>query len=282
VSQQQYSKPEHNTLETIFRTYLKIPFRLNVRYKRILSITSHTYVLIHGLADTGEIWKPILDKLPKDSNYIVVDLLGHGKSRLSTARAYSANYQARNVITTCLSLGLVGGYTFIGHSFGSVVSIECAMLIPGVKQLVLCALPLYKKLDYTADTFKINEPESVLFRIYNEVTKHPKSVITTYKLINDLGLVGPSHVGVNEKTFPAFVETLKSGIINQKSTKHLSGLSIPITIIYGRLDPFVIGKNIDEIAKNKPNIHVRPIISDHALRRPMINAILSATQKHGY
>jgi pimeloyl-ACP methyl ester carboxylesterase len=238
-----------------------------------VSPTSHTFVLIHGLADTGEMWKPILDKLPNDSNYVVVDLLGHGKSRVSTARAYSANYQARNVLTTCLSLGLVGSYTFIGHSFGSIVSIECAMLMPGVKQLILCSLPLYNKPTHD-NVIKINEPETILFNIYNELTKHPKSLITAYNLTGKLGLVGPSHVGISEETFPAFVETLKSGIINQKSAKHLSTLHMPVTIIYGRLDPLVIGKNIDNIAENRSNITVRPVISDHALRRPMVNSIL--------
>jgi pimeloyl-ACP methyl ester carboxylesterase len=238
-------------------------------------VGASTYILIHGLADTGEMWKPIIKKLPNNSNYVVVDLLGHGDSRISSAKVYSANYQARNVIATCLGLGLIGDYIFIGHSFGSNVSIECARMVPNVRQLILCSLPLYNN-PKNANEINPKEPETILFNIYSEVLKHPKSIMTAYNMADKLRLFGASHTRINPETFPAFVETLKSGVINQQSKKHLSRLHIPITIIYGRLDPVVIGKNIDDVAKNRPNITVVPIINDHALRFPMIKAVLNA------
>jgi pimeloyl-ACP methyl ester carboxylesterase len=271
--QETKNKSIRDAYELVTRAILRIPFRLNIRYKRIISITTPTYVLIHGLADTGEMWKPIVKKLPKNTNYVVVDLLGHGDSRISSAKVYSADYQARNVIATCLSLGLVGDYKFIGHSFGSIVAIECARIIPNTKQLILCSLPLYNK-PKKANVINPNEPETILFSIYNEVIRHPKSIMTAYNLSDTLRLFGASHTRINPATFPAFVETIKSGVINQQSRQHLLRLGIPITIIYGRFDPLVIGKNIDDVAKNKPNITVAPIINDHALRPPMIKAIL--------
>lgn len=263
-----------DTYDLVLRAIFKIPFRLNVRYKYIVSVGAPTYILIHGLADTGEMWKPIIKELPKNANYVVVDLLGHGDSRISSAKVYSANYQARNVIATCLSLGLIGDYIFIGHSFGSIVSIECARMIPNVRQLILCSLPLYNN-PKNANEINPKEPETILFNIYNEVIKHPKGIMTAYGLSDALRLFGASHTRINPETFPAFVETLKSGIINQQSKKHLSKLHIPITIIYGRFDPVVIGKNIDDIAKSRSNITVVPVINDHALRFPMIKAILN-------
>jgi len=268
-----------DTYEFVTRTIFKIPFLLNVRYKHIVSQNSPTYVLVHGLADTGEMWEPIIKKLPKNANYVVVDLLGHGDSRVSSAKVYSANYQARNVITTCLRLGLIGEYTFIGHSFGSIVAIECARMIPNVKQLVLCSLPLYNK-PKKLNEINPNEPETILFNIYNEVIKHPKSIMTAYNLSDNLRLFGSSHTRINPETFPAFVDTLKSGVINQQSKKHLLRLRIPITIIYGRFDLLVIGKNIDEVAKDRKNITVTPIINDHGLRFPMIQAILNVIKNN--
>jgi pimeloyl-ACP methyl ester carboxylesterase len=128
-------------------------------------------------------WKPIIKKLPKNANYVAIDLFGHGDSRISNAKVYSANYQARNAIATCLSLGLIGDYIFIGHSFGSIVSIECARMIPNAK------------------------PETILFNIYNRAMKHPKSIMTAYNLSDMLRLFGASHTHIDPETFPAFVET---------------------------------------------------------------------------
>ena len=66
--------------DRIVHRWLRIPYRLSVRYKRLRRPFTTTYVLIHGLADTGALWQPLLAQLPKQSNYIVVDLLGHGES----------------------------------------------------------------------------------------------------------------------------------------------------------------------------------------------------------
>lgn len=256
-------------VESLTRAVLRIPFRLNVRYHHIVSPTAPTYVFIHGLADTGEIWKPILGNLPHGCNYIVVDLLGHGKSPRSSAKVYSSEYQARNVIATCLALGCIGPYVFVGHSFGSIVSVECARRYPRTARLILCALPLYQK--RTGDPM---QPEAILFSLYEKALAQPKSVITAYGITRRFGLIGSSRTSVNEHTFLAFSETVRAGVINQKTWRHLAHLSLPIVIIYGKLDPVVISKNIDLIAKHRPNITVVPLVNDHAMRAPMIRALL--------
>jgi len=143
----------------------------------------------------------------------------------------------------------------------------------------LCSLPLYNK-PKKLNEINPNEPETILFNIYNEVIKHPKSIMTAYNLSDNLRLFGSSHTRINPETFPAFVDTLKSGVINQQSKKHLLRLRIPITIIYGRFDLLVIGKNIDEVAKDRKNITVTPIINDHGLRFPMIQAILNVIKNN--
>lgn len=253
------------------RTSLKIPFRLHVRYKHIASPSAKTYVMIHGLADTGELWRLVVDILPKDANHVVIDLLGHGKSRHSKSKVYSADYQARNVITTCLSLGLVGKYIFIGHSFGSIVAVECAKRYPRTKSLILCALPLYNEPKGSRPNPK--EPESILFEIYKQSLRRPKFVVLAYNLIGRLGLGGPSRTALSRETFSAFEQTVRYGIMNQQTRDHLRSLKIPITIIYGKLDPFIISKNITEAAMDRQNIKVKVVMSDHALRKPMLQAI---------
>lgn len=260
-------------IESFIRNSLRIPFRLHVRYSQIVSPTATTYIFIHGLADSGEMWRPIVEGLPKNVNFVVMDLLGHGDSRQFKGSVYSANYQARNVMTTVLSLGCIGQYIFIGHSFGSIVAVECARRNLLAKELILCSLPLYNK--PSSKKLNLKEPESLLFEIYRQSLKHPKSTVALYRLIDNLKLGGLSRTHLSEETFLAFKETLVAGIMNQKTGLHLSKLNIPISIIYGKLDPLIIGKNITKVASSKPNIKVKVILNDHAMRRTFMKAVLA-------
>jgi pimeloyl-ACP methyl ester carboxylesterase len=221
-------------------------------------------------------WKPLIAKLPRSANYVVIDLLGHGNSKISPARVYSADFQARNVLTTCLGLGYVGPYVFIGHSFGSIVAVECARRYPRTTQLILCALPLYNKPKQPRNP---SEPESILFDIYERALKRPRETMAIYNIVGKMRLAGSSRTRLDEDSFFAFTETVRSGIINQQTAKHIEKLRLPITIIYGKLDPVVIGKNIEHLAKTQSNITAAPILSDHALRPPMISAILNSIIK---
>ncbi len=259
-------------IDRFIRTTLRVPFRLHVRYKRIVSPTAPTYVMIHGLADTGNLWRPVINMLPDNVNYIVLDLLGHGDSRHFLGQVYRSDYQARNVLATCLTLGCIGPYTFIGHSFGSIVAIKCAKQYPNTKRLILCSPPLYTR-SISDRRLDLNDTESILFEIYRQSLKHPKGTVAIYNLINALHLGGPSKTALRKETFWAFRETLYSGIMNQKAADDLKRLKLPIDIIYGKLDPLIISKNITAIAEHRPNIKVKATLSDHALRSPMVKAI---------
>ena len=260
------------------RSTLRIPFRLHVHYKRMVSPTAPTYVLIHGLADTSAIWQPVIKMLPKKANYIAIDLLGHGNSKHSSGKVYASSYQARNVLATCLGMGYIGPYIFIGHSFGSIVAVECAKRYPNTKQLILCSLPLYRKATKEQEPSAKNT-ESILFEIYRQSLKHPKGTIALYNLIEKIGIGGPSKTALSAETFWAFKETLRSGIMNQRTTENLRQLKIPINIIYGKLDPLIISKNLKAVAKGRPNIEIKAPISDHALRGPILKAIEEALAK---
>lgn len=260
-------------IESFIRKTLRVPFLLHVYKKRVRTPYAPTYVLIHGLADSGALWHPLLKHLPKDANYIVVDLVGHGQSPMTSAAVYSAEYQARNVIATCIAARCVGPYVFVGHSFGSIVAVECARRYPRTQQLILCSLPLYHT---PTRAHNPREPESMLFEVYRQAMKHPKDVVAAYRRAGQLKLSGASKITLSEETFPAFVQTLKAGIINQKTAVHLAALSIPTTIIYGRFDPVVIGKNLRAIARTQSNITIVPLINDHALRPVMVRAVVHA------
>jgi pimeloyl-ACP methyl ester carboxylesterase len=264
----------HYAYEYALRVVLRVPYRLNVRDKHIGAPGKRTLVFIHGLGDSGLVWRQVIAQLPKGTNYIVVDLLGHGGSTHSRFKVYNAMYQARYVLAACERLKRRGPLVFVGHSFGSIVSVECARLHRRTESLVLCALPLYTH--QTLLRGRIKEPESILFAIYDRMLQHPNQVIRAYQIAEKLRLAGGLHSEMTEETFFAFTETVRAGIMNQQTAIRLSKLQLPIQIIYGRFDPLIVPRNIKRVAQANPNITVQPIMNDHAVRGPMIRAILDA------
>lgn len=255
---------------------LRLPYKLHIRYKNIKNPFGTTYILVHGLADTGEMWKPLLDRLPKDSNYMVVDLLGHGRSKHPKHRdLYSAYRQAINVRFTYASLGLVGPVVLIGHSFGSLVASEFAYhFFRKAKRLILCAPPVYR--DPVAGRGLRLRQESILREIYRQLVKLPKSVVRMYHVATRLNLLGFSKVELSEENFTGFEGTLRAGIIGQTAGKHLTNIQIPTRIIFGIADPFIVVGNLSKLAKINSNITIKTLAGTHAVRENTFRAILSA------
>lgn len=264
-----------NVLHGLFR----LPYRLNVRHKRIKNPFNTTYLLIHGLADTGEAWKPLLDRLPKDSNYVVFDLLGHGLSkRPESSDFYSAYRQAINVRFTYASLGLVGPVVLVGHSFGSLVAAEFAYhFFRKTKRLILCAPPVYR--DPVAGRKLRLQQEGVLREIYRQIVKQPKSVVRIYNLATKLRLLGFSKVEISEENFAGFSGTLRAGIISQTAGKHLTSIHIPTRIVFGIADPFIVAKNLTKLAKINPNITIKTLAGAHSIRKNTLKAVLEAIEE---
>src|SRR5688572_20851458 len=126
------------------RRNLRIPYALHVRQNR-LGATRLTVLFLHGLGGTGDIWDPIIARLPHDVGIVTIDLLGFGKSPKPSWAEFNVKTQARSIAATFLKHRLVGPVIIVGHSMGALVAVELARKYPRiVKGLVLCNPPFYK------------------------------------------------------------------------------------------------------------------------------------------
>jgi pimeloyl-ACP methyl ester carboxylesterase len=75
-------------------------------------------VLVHGLAESGEAWGTITDRLSATNRVVVVDLPGHGRS--GVARSYDIVDMAADVAAVIAAEGLDGA-RLVGHSLGGAV-----------------------------------------------------------------------------------------------------------------------------------------------------------------
>ena len=70
---------------------------------------------------------------------------------------------------------------------------------------------------------------------------------------------------VNAGNVDAYVAALEASIVNQTSLQDAAKLKLPVTILYGALDPVVIGSNIRGLAKNSENIIAKKITTGHEI-----------------
>lgn len=209
--------------------------------------------------------------MPKNINYVTVDLLGFGDSKKPEWARYSAKMQAQSLLKTYLRLGITGNVVVIGHSLGALVAVEFAKQYPlYVKKLILCSPPIYDS-DFSSDTKEVHQ--NVLRRLYKDISEKPKLVMNAYALGKRLKIINQS-LRVTPETLPAFMISLKASIVNQDTIKLISKLKQPITIINGSFDVLTVGQVLKDIAKNNKNINLVTIRTGHVITKFYANKIL--------
>jgi pimeloyl-ACP methyl ester carboxylesterase len=85
-------------------------------------------LLIHGIGDSSDSWRPVLEQLAKQYTVIAPDLLGHGRSEKPRADYSVAAYA--NGMRDLLSVLEVDRVTVVGHSLGGGVAAQFAYQFP--------------------------------------------------------------------------------------------------------------------------------------------------------
>jgi pimeloyl-ACP methyl ester carboxylesterase len=85
-------------------------------------------LLIHGIGDSSDTWRPVLDELARTHTIVAPDLLGHGRSEKPRADYSVAAYA--NGMRDLLSVLEIDRVTVIGHSLGGGVAGQFAYQFP--------------------------------------------------------------------------------------------------------------------------------------------------------
>ncbi len=251
-----------SVFDVIVHRMLRVAYTLNVRYKRILPGAKVTYVFIHGLGDTADLWAGTIGELPHNVNYIAMDLVGFGDSPKPAWARYDAKMQARSVLQTCLASGIFGPVTVVGHSLGALVAVEFARRYPlAVRRLILCSPPIY---DTQPGRAARQLQQNALHRIYGELAKNPKLIMNAYAFGKKLRLINQSFQ-VTPETLPAFLASLQTSIMNQDTIQHIERIHVPIVIIDGQFDVLTINSILKQIAKRHKNMRLITIPAAHVI-----------------
>lgn len=251
-----------------------VTYRLHIHAKHIVRRPAATVIFIHGLGDSGAMWDNLVAQLPSKVNYLVVDLLGFGKSAYPKWTSYSLHTQALSIAKTCKKTKLPGPYILVGHSLGSLVAVEFALNFPKkVKRLILCAPPIYR--GQVSDDITPSKQETLLHTLYEAMLRRPNDLARAWKIAKKLGVIKES-AQINDSTLRALTESLRLSIMSQNTRKDILKVTKPITIIRGAFDPLVIGANIQRAAAQKPTIKIVTIPASHIVNKRYEKEILRA------
>lgn len=260
--------------DRILHRWLRIPYALNVRHNRKPKKPRATVLFIHGIGNSGEAWREVIDRLPKDIRIITIDLLGFGDSPRPTWAIYNAKTQANAVLATYLKLRITSQVIVVGHSLGALVAIEMAKRYPLlINSLILCSPPLYN----TGDTKTSILPKSdrLLRKMYQSAKKRPEEFVRLSAFAMKYRLVNKSF-NVTSENVDSYMAALEAAIINQTSYDDAYRLKTPAHIIKGTLDPFVVSRNLKRLVKANDNITMSSAISGHEVRGLFIPAVVKA------
>jgi pimeloyl-ACP methyl ester carboxylesterase len=228
-------------------------------------------VLLHGIGRTGQVWEHVVSLLmPLGTRVVAFDLLGFGASPKPDWPAYDVDDHARAVIASITKLGLTEPAVLVGHSMGCLVAVRVARLRPDlIRHLVLYEMPLYEGL-----------PEKRRYRLRTDLYLKAYKRITRFQpTFNDQNIRLTERLArkvagfeVSAQTWQPFVKSLEHTIIEQTAADDIKVLEIPMDVIYGNFDMFVIrgkpqqffGTDTDRVAVH--NIRARHVISPKASR----------------
>lgn len=222
-------------------------------------------VLLHGLGNNHRSWTYVLDSLDyKRCRAIVPDLLGFGDAPKPDV-AYSVDDHAAAVIASLDKLNIKQAI-IAGHSMGCNVAIAVAVRRPDlVKQLILLGAPLYSRLPRGSFWERITKAEGTYFTIFSTLTRYPD---VTLKAAQGVDVIAPLLKGmeITEATWPAFRKSLQQTIMQVQSYQEALSLKVPTTVVYGRLDVFIIKRTLRRLArKNRRFVRFETALGPHEI-----------------
>ncbi len=195
-------------------------------------------VLLHGIGRTGKVWKHVvagLQSLP--CRVVAFDLLGFGSSPKPDWLDYSTDDHARAVITAIERLGIGQPAILVGHSMGGLVAVRVACLRPDlVKHLVLFEMPLYEGLPQKR---RYRLQLNLYARFYQQIM-HMKPTFDKNAPLTERLARRITGFEVDRSTWRPFIKSLEHTIMHQTAAADIQKLTMPMDVIYGTYDMFVI------------------------------------------
>lgn len=223
-------------------------------------VNKKTIVLLHGIAASTATWEFLIKEIGlNDYRVIGIDLLGFGKSPKPTYCDYSVDDHIKYLRKTLKKLSIKKPYMMIGHSMGAIITAKyCSLYKNDINHAYLLSMPLYVK--NNSEKKNIFDAQTDMYmKAYDFMTQNKDFTMKYSQVISKL-LHLENILDINEENWHSFRKSLKNTIMNQNTYEDIKKIDIPLRIIFGTLDEFLVQGFYDKLATTK-NISITKIFA---------------------
>lgn len=229
-------------------------------------------ILVHGIASSSVTFQELVPRLRDTHRVIAVDILGFGASPSPANATYSIEEHADALFETIRSLRLRAPFVLVGHSLGSLISARYTAEHPeSVAKLVLVSPPVYldpKSFGAARDRTAMG----VYLKVYEYLRANKAFTIRTAKNLDRLSPIR-NVLQVSEDNWNAFTLSLQNAIESQTTVADIARVRVPVEIVYGTLDPFLMPGGIQIVAQMRHVTVHKVEAGDHLLRKRLAKAV---------
>ncbi len=223
------------------------------------------YVMLHGVENDGSFWNAVGAALATRNRAISLDLLGFGMSPKPLDIPYSAENQVASIEATLESLlGEDVRFTLVGHSLGALVAARYALAHPAqVARLVLFSTPI-NSADVPAGDSRLDQARAAFVDSFGTLRERGAKLARKQAV---RGVLGHERLDRYEPT----LRSLKNVIEKECLSEELARLGMPVTVVHGTRDPFVVPEYVRALAEVREGIEVVEVDAGHdiATERPL-------------
>ncbi|QEE62005.1 alpha/beta hydrolase [Salinibacterium sp. dk2585] len=232
-------------------------------------------ILVHGIASSSVTFQNLVPLLERDHRVISIDILGHGESPTPANAEYTIEEHVKWLQRTIKRLRIRDEYTIVGHSLGALIVSRFARVTRDrITKVVLVSPPVYLSPQEIADPID-RAAVGAYLRVYEYLRSHKEFTIKRAAVVARLMPIRDSFE-ITERNWRAFVLSLQRCIESQTTLTDIAAIRVPVEIIYGALDQFIIPGSM-KLLKNMRNVTVRRVdLNDHIVRRRLAREIAAA------
>ena len=229
-------------------------------------------ILVHGIASSSITFQKLVPRLATAHRVIALDILGFGGSPSPARATYTVEEHARALSATIRSLRLTAPFVLVGHSLGGLIASRYAADHPeSVARLVLVSTPIYlpsKSFGATRDRTAMD----TYLRVYEYLRENQSFTMGAARALNRISPIR-NVLSVSEQNWTAFTLSLQNAIESQTSISDIARVRVPVEIVYGKLDPFLMPGGI-QIVSTMRHVTVHAVdASDHLLRNRLATVV---------
>ncbi len=231
--------------------------------------------MIHGVASSSATFDNVIPLISDRHRVVAIDLLGFGGSPAPEDAEYTLEEHVAALARTIHSLHLSEPFVLVGHSMGSLIASRyAASKLARLSLLVLVSPPIYLPPD------SIGAPrDRATMGLFLRVLEYLRS----NKEFTMRAAAGLAHLSpiknllvVSESNWRPFVFSLQNSIESQTSLSDLAAVRVPVEVVYGSLDPFLMPSGIRVIQKLRGVTVHRVDAGDHVIRPRMARVVATA------